>query len=185
MGKYYFISFTNDLSHYGIPNMHWGQRRFQNEDGSLTPEGKERYNHGKELSRERDSIAKEKRRDILNKDLEYQKAKRNSREASDAYDNAIDAIAKEQAMYRKGKADAEAKRHYDEANERAMNHANDVITKKYGDTALSDIEHYKAESEKKFSKFVGRAMLAVSVAAIGAFVIGASKSRSQISRSRL
>lgn len=31
------------LAHYGIPNMKWGIRRFQNEDGSLTPAGRERY----------------------------------------------------------------------------------------------------------------------------------------------
>ena len=32
-----------DISHSGIKGMHWGQRRFQNEDGSLTPAGRERY----------------------------------------------------------------------------------------------------------------------------------------------
>ena len=31
------------LSHYGIPGMHWGVRRYQDESGRLTPEGKERY----------------------------------------------------------------------------------------------------------------------------------------------
>lgn len=31
------------LMHHGIKGMHWGIRRFQNEDGSLTPAGKERY----------------------------------------------------------------------------------------------------------------------------------------------
>lgn len=34
---------TNELRHWGIPNMKWGVRRYQNEDGTLTPEGKERY----------------------------------------------------------------------------------------------------------------------------------------------
>lgn len=28
-----------DLKHYGIRGMRWGVRRFQNEDGSLTPRG--------------------------------------------------------------------------------------------------------------------------------------------------
>lgn len=31
------------LMHYGISGMKWGVRRFQNEDGSLTAAGKERY----------------------------------------------------------------------------------------------------------------------------------------------
>lgn len=31
------------LQHYGIGGMKWGQRRFQNTDGSLTPAGRERY----------------------------------------------------------------------------------------------------------------------------------------------
>lgn len=33
----------NYLAHYGIKGQQWGVRRFQNEDRSLTPEGKERY----------------------------------------------------------------------------------------------------------------------------------------------
>lgn len=32
-----------DAMHYGIPGQKWGNRRWQNEDGSLTPEGYEHY----------------------------------------------------------------------------------------------------------------------------------------------
>lgn len=31
------------LYHYGIPGQKWGNRRFQNLDGSLTDEGRRRY----------------------------------------------------------------------------------------------------------------------------------------------
>lgn len=34
------------LQHWGILGMKWGVRRFQNPDGSLTPEGRERYGSG-------------------------------------------------------------------------------------------------------------------------------------------
>ncbi|MBR5862154.1 MAG: hypothetical protein IKZ08_02380 [Bacteroidales bacterium] len=33
-----------ELYHYGIKNMKWGIRRYQNPDGSLTPAGRARYN---------------------------------------------------------------------------------------------------------------------------------------------
>lgn len=35
--------YNNELCHHGIRGQKWGVRRFQNEDGSLTAEGKERY----------------------------------------------------------------------------------------------------------------------------------------------
>lgn len=35
----------NELYHYGIKGQKWGVRRYQNSDGSLTDEGRERYRH--------------------------------------------------------------------------------------------------------------------------------------------
>ena len=40
----------NELQHHGIFGMHWGIRRFQNKDGSLTPAGKKRYGVGESTS---------------------------------------------------------------------------------------------------------------------------------------
>ena len=37
----------NELKHWGIKGMHWGIRRYQNEDGSLTEEGKRRKSRGR------------------------------------------------------------------------------------------------------------------------------------------
>ena len=40
---YYGWYSGDELYHYGIPGQKWGQRRFQNPDGSLTAEGRQRY----------------------------------------------------------------------------------------------------------------------------------------------
>ena len=41
----------NELAHFGVRGMKWGQRRYQNPDGSLTSLGKERYGQGGDRSR--------------------------------------------------------------------------------------------------------------------------------------
>ena len=38
----------NELAHWGIKGMRWGIRRYQNKDGSLTPEGEKRYDKSSE-----------------------------------------------------------------------------------------------------------------------------------------
>ena len=41
-----YVITKNELRHHGIKGQKWGDRRFQNEDGSLTQAGKERYSNG-------------------------------------------------------------------------------------------------------------------------------------------
>lgn len=43
MSKYIVL---HELYHHGIKGQKWGYRRYQNEDGSLTPEGLEKYKNG-------------------------------------------------------------------------------------------------------------------------------------------
>ncbi len=42
MWRYLSPPTPNELYHYGVKGMKWGVRRYQNKDGSLTPEGKRR-----------------------------------------------------------------------------------------------------------------------------------------------
>ena len=52
----------NELQHWGIKGMKWGIRRFQKKDGSLTPEGKKRYDNDDGVSIE------ERKRRIIDAD---------------------------------------------------------------------------------------------------------------------
>ena len=72
----------NELTHWGIKGQKWGVRRYQNDDGSYTPAGRERYYQSKENYRtlkksgaSETDIAKAKRQMKSDKDL-YKRAKR-------------------------------------------------------------------------------------------------------------
>ena len=49
-----------ELKHYGIQGQKWGVRRYQNPDGSLTPEGRERYLSPKGIEDAKNRIFKAK-----------------------------------------------------------------------------------------------------------------------------
>ena len=51
---------SDELRHHGIKGQRWGVRRFQEEDGSLTPAGKERYDddNKKQIQNEKQDVKK-------------------------------------------------------------------------------------------------------------------------------
>ena len=58
------------LAHHGILGQKWGVRRFENEDGSLTEAGKQRYGKGNRLKRSAGSRNTEAMRDAKNKNVD-------------------------------------------------------------------------------------------------------------------
>lgn len=78
------IYYGKELYHFGIHGMRWGVRRYQNEDGSLTPEGKRRY--AKEVKKTGSLNLKDvyKNNQYLKKDIDaLKKAKQNERKLFD------------------------------------------------------------------------------------------------------
>lgn len=60
---------NNSLSHWGIKGMKWGQRRYQNKDGSLTPAGKKRYDSMSEDARVASSLKQKSVKSMSNAEL--------------------------------------------------------------------------------------------------------------------
>lgn len=80
------FSSNNDLYHYGIKGQKWGERRFQNKDGTLTPAGKERYKTGDDSVASRENGISKLKRKILGRSQEednlIRKEKKERREAN-------------------------------------------------------------------------------------------------------
>lgn len=61
------ICFDDELQHWGIKGQKWGQRRYQNKDGSLTPAGVKRYNKEKEALKKEKAKVKAEEKVLANK----------------------------------------------------------------------------------------------------------------------
>ena len=86
-----YVRIPNELQHHGIKGMHWGERRYQNPDGSYTAEGRVRYNVGTEYTNLRsDRKGVTANRDISNGRVKNSRSKKseNSQELTRKQKNA-------------------------------------------------------------------------------------------------
>lgn len=82
-------TYSNELAHFGIPGQKWGVRRFQNYDGTLTPEGKSRYYDSFTAYQKKvyDSMPKGRRKRLdskLEQGMSYTKAMQSIRDENNA-----------------------------------------------------------------------------------------------------
>lgn len=78
-----YNDWNNDyLAHHGIKGMHWGIRRFQNPDGTLTSAGKERYKGEDTLKEKNELVNRQKDLNRKAKTLNRQITKENRKAVS-------------------------------------------------------------------------------------------------------
>lgn len=84
-----YVIVNGELRHWGIKGQKWGQRRYQNKDGTLTPAGKKRYAKEMEKLKKEEQVLKNKRRTQaqLNK-LETQRKRVDALKQKEADDKA-------------------------------------------------------------------------------------------------
>ena len=101
MSEYYMTK--NELYHHGIKGQKWGERRWQNEDGSLTSAGREHYGYGEARSR------------VASAKAAYKSA---NREYSKSYDKAVNLGQYVRGLTKKGRE--ENKKRYEDLYSKAQ-----------------------------------------------------------------
>lgn len=175
-------NYTDTLAHHGVKGMKWGVRRFQNEDGSLTPEGEKRYRHLKDY----DSSVRGR---MIEVDVDYRaKSKREQKEAASrgkalrekaqeiSYnsDRVREKAFEEYRSKNREKYDSEYKLDQDAAKYAAtkgQKYAIDALDK-LGPTAYSDLNAYNNAQVKKAVRTAIGNLVATGVA-VGALAVAA------------
>lgn len=124
-----FIPHSDYLAHHGIKNQKWGQRRFQNYDGSLTTEGRRRYGVGESNQSRRERKQAEKAKAKAAKE----RAKANSKKKAEAQKTA------DQKQKRMEYLRDHPEKIYKYRKELTQDDVNDIMQKVKFDRSLQDI----------------------------------------------
>lgn len=99
------VKYSDELQHHGIRGQKWGQRRYQNKDGSLTPAGQKRYN--KEVEKLKKETAKVKAEEQIAANRKKTQSKLDKLEAKKQALEERKKALKEEKYGKKKKGDAE------------------------------------------------------------------------------
>lgn len=181
-----YVYNPNYLAHYGIPHMKWGDRRFQNEDGTLTEAGRQRYLKGDLDEKSKDNASKAieiERKQI--QDREHERLRKSSKKYKELSDK-IDAIDKyantdedDEAYYERKIRSNDRDELDSKFREKAHQKSIEEITKKYGEQSIKDIQNYNTKKARKYAQ-VFAAVSVAAVSALTAFTLfSGSKARKQ------
>lgn len=173
-------NYTDTLAHHGIKGQKWGVRRFQNEDGSLTPEGELRYErmygdyNAESKARlikaesDRENMTKSERREAAKRGKKLrERAAEIERQSNDVYRKAYD------EYWKQNRAKAKDLEDLDDASSEAARKKSKQWTldriNEMGDTAYNDLTIYFEEQiklgERSTKAFMG-VLVGLSVAAL-------------------
>lgn len=169
---YNYMSSYDELYHHGIKGMRWGVRRFQNEDGTLTAQGRQRYKDYRSDQSTRRSLTRHVAADKKNlKDRgeamnevtkNYNDAQEQMRKASskvfisrkkrqELVDEAAANLTKAGEELEKRRADLNrAERIYNKDAEALFKHVDDM-TKKYGSENVKSLDTKKVKLGEYYS----------------------------------
>lgn len=133
-----------EIYHHGILGMKWGRRRFQNTDGSLTPEGKKRYyDSNGEITDESHQETQKQEERITSKQV---------KEYMDTLGVDYDDIYKEMGV----SEDEEDNDVYKKAEYDWYNKHHKVDVSNFGNDTKSQYEYIKKNDPKMFEKIAGK-----------------------------
>ena len=153
-----YILIDGALYHHGIKGQKWGLRRWQNEDGSLTPAGREHYGYG------------EARTKLYNAKQAYKQAKRESNKAYNKAYNYSSYHPLTQFMGKKAKA--ESNKRWEDFYEK--NKKEDEARKAFKEAKkeYKNSEEYKQAKDKaKKIAIAGAAVVGAALAAYGTYKV--------------
>lgn len=169
---YNYMSSYDELYHHGIKGMRWGVRRFQNEDGTLTAQGRQRYKDYRSDQSTRRSLTRhvaadkknlKARGEAMNEVTKnYNDAQEQMRKASskvfisgkkrqELMDEASANLTKAGEELEKRRADLNrAERIYNKDAEALFKHVDDM-TKKYGSENVKSLDTKKVKLGEYYS----------------------------------